>query len=105
MFKRNNNQAKWHSYTLQADGSYTSGKKGRQWKIYNKEGKVDYTGTLSQCSHQSSKFSRSSKNKAEWTAVSGAAKEISSSSSFEKCGQSVQEDCVGTTIEMTEEGW
>jgi len=98
--KRNNRKSKSIEFTLDKKGVYWSGgKDGRRWKLWNKSGKVNYSGPIADCAKKTSKFSKSA---TQWA---DAADKISSSSSFEKCGQSVQDDCVGTTIEMTEAGW
>ena len=102
MVKRNNNRARWVRFTKQADGLYTAGKAGRKWKIWNTAGwdkADDYTGDVKLCAAKTTPFKAAKKQ------LGNAIKKVASSSSFSKCGQSVQDECVGTTIEMTEEGW
>jgi len=99
IIKRNNDRASWVTFTLQKDGSYTAGKVGKQWKVWNKSGAKNYAGDIKKCGATKNKF------KAAAAKLDIAINKISSSASFEKCGQSVQDDCVGTTVEMTEEGW
>lgn len=102
MVKRNNLRAKWITFTKQKDGVYTAGKAGRQWRIYYKDGwakATDYSGDIKACGAKTTTF------KAAAAKLTEGIETVASSSSFEKCGQSISKDCEGVTVEMTEEGW
>ena len=100
--KRNNRNSKHITFTKDKDGVYTAGRAGRMWKIWNTAGyakATDFAGNIKDCATKTTKFQTAKKD------LAIAVNKVASSTSFEKCGQAVATECVGTTVEMTEAGW
>ena len=76
VIKRYNKGAKSIYFQKQKDGSYTAGRAGRMWKIWNKEGAKDYAGEIKSCAAKKTAFKKAAEK------LDIAINKVASSSSF-----------------------